>query len=269
MLIAVAESSGLGPVASVAGDRPAELLDLVRERPSTHVVLLTPRHAEIAMREQAHVAIAGLPGLRVYVAAFDHHVLTLTLLGNQLAELEGKADGWSEPGEAVQLLRQAAANARSVLWYPRARRSGSTEPTIGQRLASVFGAPGFLAELGVPGLVWARSGLTTRPDEVWCSAGNPPPTLVSQLGTTRCSPVPVTSTGGRPYAARGAVELTGLLWPGRAPLALAPCPSCSAALSTDGCAYCGTGPRARFTTDSTGRRGRVDGRTPPGESDAA
>ena len=263
MIVAVLGSDGLGPVLGLAGASPTELLQAVRERPDSHVALLTPAHRETDAREQAHVAVAAVPTLRVYVAALAHHALTLTLLGGLLTELEGQPEGWSDAGEAVQLLRRTAAASRSVLWYPRARTVGRTAPTFGQRLGSVFVAPGYFGEIDVPGLVPGRQGMSARPDERWYSSGSLPATLRDQLGDTPVHETAISLGEPRPYAGRGTVELTAVVRPHARVVGEAPCPSCGTSAGAAGCVFCGSGPRPPLTVVSTtaartgGRRHRT------------
>jgi len=205
---------------------------------------LVPWNVETLAREQAHVVIAAHPHTRVYVFGAQHHALTLTLLGAVVSESEGAPRGWTDPGEAVQLLQQSSAHSRSLLWHPRAIGLQEPEPTTAHRLASLFSGPGFFSEVGVPSsLVRARDGFDQRPDETLCLPGPVPQLLQTQLGSTACSVVDVQATMSRPYATRSSVELTGLVRPSRVPVLSPSCRGCGAGLMADGCAFCGVGPR--------------------------
>jgi hypothetical protein len=269
VLIAVGGTSGLGEVAGIAADHPTALLEVLKERPSSHVLLLTPWYAEAMAREQAHVAIAAQPKVRISVAAFRHHTFTLTLLGAVLVERRGVPGGWTDPGGAIQLLRQAAAESRSLVWHPRVLRMPDPQPTIGQRLRSVFGAPGFFGDLDATGVTAGESGITTRPDEVLCCAGEPPALLRRQLEQLPCAVVDVRTEGPRPYGQRATVELTGLVRPSRVPLAYARCSSCSAQLVGGGCVFCGSGPRVAFNAIKESPAVGAGRRSYRNESDAA
>ena len=243
----VSGSSGLGEVVGVSATDPAALLRQAEARPASHVIVLAPWYAVSLVREQAHVLVAGQPHTRVCVLPFRHHVLTLTLLAAVAQELKGAPNGWSEPGGAVQMIKQAAALSRSLVWYPRAWGLDETEASVGQRAASLFRPRGYFTEIGAAGLVEGRAGLTRTPDETLWSLGEPPALLRTQLSSDTCSPVAVTVADGGPYAARHAVELTGLVRPTRRPVQGEPCSSCSARRSAAECLFCGVGPRTGIT----------------------
>lgn len=248
MLIAVAGSSGLGQVVGVASTRPAALLEAVAADPSSHVIAMAPWHLAAAVREQAHVLIAARPDVRVCVLAPKHHALTLTLLGAVALEQRDTPDGWSEPGGAVQMITEAAAASRSIVWFPRAWGLEQPEASFGQRASSLFTPRGFFAEAGAAGLVEGRAGLTPTLNEVLCSAAEPPALLRAQLGSAACSTVGVTVEAGAPYATKDSVELTGLVRPSRRPVLGAPCGSCSARRSAAECYFCGCGPHTGSTS---------------------
>lgn len=248
MLIAVAGSTGLGQVAGISSTHPAALLKALQTQPSDHVIVLAPQHAASVAREQAHVVLAARPEARVCVLALSHHALTLTLIGAVALELEQTPNGWSEPGGAVQVIREAAARSRSLVWFPRAWGLHKPEPSLGQRAASLFKAQGFFAEVGTDGLAAGRTGISWAPDELVCAAGEPPALLRSQLGGSSCTAVEVSPEAGAPYASKASVELTGLVRPTRRPVLGEPCDSCSARRTAAECFFCGCGPRAGLTS---------------------
>lgn len=243
----VSGSSGLGQVVGVSATEPAALLRAAQARPVSHVIAFAPWYAASVVREQAHVLVAAQPDTRVCVLPLRHHVLTLTLLAAVAQEFEGAPNGWSDPGGAVQMIKQAAALSRSLVWYPRAWGLIEPEASMGQRAASFFRPRGYFTEIGAAGLVEGRAGLTRTPDETLWSLGEPPALLRTQLGSETCSPVAVTVADGGPYAARHAVELTGLVRPTRRPVQGEPCSSCSARRSAAECFFCGVGPRTGLT----------------------
>ena len=257
VLIAVAGSSGLGRVAGIPAARPGALLAALTATPERHVALLVPRHAATAARQQAHVAIAGRPELRVCVLPLDHHALTLTVIGATVLELEGPGRGWTDPGEAVQLLQQSAARSRSFVWYPRVLSLSDPAATWRQRVRSILGARGFFTELGSrTGLEPGRAGVSPRPDEVWYCAGPPPRLLQAQLGGQTWRALPVATEPSTPYATGTSVELTGLVQPPHPPITTGRCPSCSVRRTAGGCAFCGSGPRPWATA-----RGHAESRS--------
>lgn len=248
VLITVAGSTGLGQVAGISSTHPAALLRAVEAQPSDHVIALAPWHAASAAREQAHVVLAARPQARVCVLPLTHHALTLTLIGAAALELEHTPDGWSEPGGAVQLIKQAAARSRSLVWFPRAWGLDEPEPSVAQRAASLFKAQGFFTEVGAAGLAAGRTGISWAPNEVVCAAGDPPALLRSQLGSSDCAAVDVRPEPGAPYANKVSVELTGLVRPTRRPMLGEPCTSCSARRSAAECFFCGCGPRTGLSS---------------------
>ena len=227
----------------VSSTPPTALLDAVANNPTSHVIALAPTHLAAPVREQAHVLIAARPNARVCVLALEHHALTLTLLGAVVLEQQDTPNGWSEPGAAVQMIKEAAAASRSIVWFPRAWGLEQPEASFGQRATSLFRARGFFAEVGASGLVEGRAGLSATLDETFCSANEPPALMRSQLGPSACSTVGVVVEAGAPYATKGSVELTGLVRPSRRPALGTPCGSCSARRSTAECFFCGCGPR--------------------------
>lgn len=252
MLIAVAGSSGLGQVVGISATHPAALLRAVGDRPDERVVLLAPWYAAPVARAQAHVVLAACPRARVCVLPLAHHALTLTLLGVYVLEAEGEPAGWSEPNEAVQLLHQAAARTRSVVWYPRVLGLRDPAPALAQRLRSLGKAPGYFLELGPgAGLERGRRGLAPRSGENLYAAVEPSPLLRSQLAGTDLAVVSVVGDAAAPYATATSSELTGLVQPAHPPVSTESCPSCSARCTAAGCAFCGSGPRAARADGST------------------
>jgi hypothetical protein len=246
VLIVVGGSSGLGQVAGISSTHPAGLLKAFDDRPSRHVILLAPWYAATSARRQAHVTIAAHPSARICVLPLLHHPLTLTLLGAVVVESEGLVDGWSDPGEAVQLLNQSAARSRSLVWHPRLWGLHDPKPTLGQLVSGLFTARGYYAEVGGPaGYLRGRAGFPDQPGEVVCAAGELPSTLRHQLAGSGVSVVGVSTEPHPAYMTKGSVAVTGLVRP-LIPAGPAPaCPSCSASLLTTGCAFCGCGPRAK------------------------
>ncbi len=244
MLIAVAGSSGLGPVAGVSTTQPGALLQTVWTSPASHVVLLAPRYASSIAHEQAHVTIAAQPDIRVSVLPLDHHALTLTLVAGAVLQLERVAGGWADPGEAVQLLKQSAAQSRSLIWYPRVFGLRDPSPTWSQLARSLFARSGYITELGaganlVPGLVaWSGPNAGT-----WFSTGEVPRRFHTQPGAVAPSVVPVRTEVNAPYATRTSIELAALVRPVRTPITTAQCSACLVGRTAAGCAFCGSGPR--------------------------
>ena len=244
VLVAVAGSSGFGEVEGVASTHPTALLEVVTRPVPSHVLYLVPTFLETSGREQAHVLIAAHPQTQVHVLAADHHALTLTLIGAVLAEFEGTPGGWTEPGEAVQLIRQSIAHSRSLLWHPRVVGLHEPQPTAGQRLSSVLRRPGFVSEVGVPdSLEPAREGIRPNPREAMCVAGPVPQLLSAHLEGLTFTEVDIASTVPGPYSTRGTVEIAGLVRPTRSAVAGPLCPSCAASRIGDLCVFCGVGPR--------------------------
>lgn len=249
MLIAVAGSSGLGPVAGVSTTEPTGLLQVVAAAPAKHVVLVAPRYASSMARGQAHVTIAARPNIRISVLPMDHHALTLTLISSAVLQLERIPGGWTDPGEAVQLLKQSAARSRSLIWYPRVFGLRDPSPTWNQRTRSLFSPFGYLTELGPaahlePGGV----GLSCRSDETWFASGEVPRRFHTQPAAAAPSIVPLRSDPRAPYATRASVELTAFVGPTRRPITTALCSACSVGRTGAGCTFCGDGPRPGWTT---------------------
>jgi hypothetical protein len=243
--IAVAGSSGLGPVLGV-GVGPTALLTVLPAGGSGHVLLLTPRHLERRAREQAHVVVASHPGVRVGVLVLDHHALTLTLVGAAVHALRDAPSGWSEPGGAVQLIRQAAVRSRSIVWHPRVLGLRRPVPSIGQSAASLLRSGGYFVELGVDnGPTRGRGGFAPDGEEQLYTGEDPPALLRSQLGDSDPRTVAVVSESDAPYRTRRSVELCGLAGPAWAPLAQGECEICGATRPLSGCLFCGTGSTVR------------------------
>jgi hypothetical protein len=249
VLIAVAGSSGLGHVAGVSTAQPGGLLHAVRRSPASHVVLLAPQYASSMAHEQAHVTIAAHPDIRVAVLPFDHHALTLTLMASAVLQLEGVPGGWSDPGEAVQLLMQSAARSRSLVWYPRVFGLSEPSPTWNQRARSLFSPSGYVTELGPAANL--EPGLATwsgRREATWFSTGEVPRRLQSQPAAVAPSVVPVLTEINAPYATTASIELAVVVQPVRAPITTARCSACSVGRTAAGCAFCGSGPRPGWAT---------------------
>jgi hypothetical protein len=239
--IAVAGSSGLEAVIGV-GDQPTALLTALSADRPDHVLLLAPRHLERRAREQAHVVVAAHPRVRVGVLAFDHHPLTLTLIGAAVLALRDPAGGWSDPGAAVQLVQQAAVRSRSILWHPRVLGLRRPTPPLSQSAASLLRSGGYFVELGadnepLPG----RRGFVPDGEEQLYVAGEPPARLRSQLGATVPRTVAVSTESSAPYRTRHTVELCGLAGPAWAPLDQGDCDVCGVTRPPSGCLFCGAG----------------------------
>lgn len=239
--IAVAGSSGLESVLGV-GDGPTALLTALPATPSEHVLLLTPRHLERRAREQAHVVVASHRDLRVGVLVLDHHALTLTLIGAAVHALRDTPSGWSEPGAAVQLVRQAAVRSRSIVWHPKVLGLRRPVPSLAQSAASLVRSGGYFVELGTDnGPARGPGGFAPDGEEQLYTAEDPPALLRNQLGDTVPRTVSVISEAGAPYRTRRTVELCGLAGPAWAPLAQDSCEICGAGRPLSGCLFCGTG----------------------------
>jgi hypothetical protein len=252
--IAVAGSSGLGPVIGVGPDPAALLTGLPAVRPD-HVLLLAPRHLERRAREQAHVVVAAHPDLRVGVIAFDHHPLALTLIAATVLELRTTPAGWSEAGEAVQLVRQAAVRSRSIVWHPRVFGLRRPVPSVAQSAASLIKGFGYFAEMGADGgPTRGASGYAPDGEEELYVSGEPPALLLTQLGEATPRMVAVTSEPLAPYRTRRSVELCGLAGPVWPPLAQETCDGCAASRPRSGCLFCGTGVDQRTTPVQAGHR---------------
>jgi len=250
--IAVAGSSGLGAVIGVSTEPTALLAALPAARPR-HLLVLAPRHLERSAREQAHVVVAAHPEVRVGVLPFDHHALTLTLIGAAVLELRGTPTGWSEAGEAVQLVQQSAARSRSIVWHPRVLGLHRPVPSVAQSAASLFRAGGYFVELGTGGgPTRGARGYAPDGDEGLYVAGEAPPLLLSQLGETAPQVVALSPEGSAPYLTRGSVELCGLAGPSWAPLAERTCDVFATGRPPSGCVFCGTGEAATRPDSRTG-----------------
>jgi hypothetical protein len=267
VLIAVAGSSGLGSVAGVSPVEPAALLRAVRAEPASHVALLAPRYATSMAREQAHVIIAAEPDVRVSVLPFDHHALTLTLVGTTVLQLERVAGGWSDPGEAVQLLKQVAAWSRSLVWYPSVFGLRDPSPTWRHRVQSLLSRHGYITELGPvanlePGLI-DPSG---RSDANWFATSEVPRRVQAQPAATAPWVVPIGTDRSAPYATKTSVELAALVAPVRRAITTARCSACFVGRTAAGCAFCGAGPHPGWALTSApaeghGKRAMVGGGT--------
>ena len=245
MDIAVAGSSGLDSVLGV-GAGPTALLTALPATPAAHVLLLTPRHLERRAREQAHVVVASHPTVRVGVLVLDHHALTLTLLGAAVHAVRDSEAGWSEPGAAVQLVGQAAARSRSIVWHPRVLGLRRPVPSVGQSAASLVRSLGYFVELGSDsGPNRGSRGFAPDGEEQLYAAEEPSALLRRQLGETDPRLVSVLSESDAPYRTRRSVELCGLAGPSWAPLAQDECEICGATRPRSGCLFCGTGTSAR------------------------
>jgi hypothetical protein len=264
VLIAVAGSSGLGPVAGVSTTEPAALLRAVQAEPATsHVTLLAPRYATSMAREQAHVTIAAEPDIRVSVMPFDHHALTLTLVGTTVLQLERAAGGWSDPGEMVQLLKQAGARSRSLIWYPNVFGLRDPSPTWHHRVHILLSRQGYSTELGPaadlePGLI-EPSG---RSDANWFATSEVPRRVQAQPTAPRV--VPVRTERNAPYATKTSVELAALVAPVRRAITTALCSACFVGRTAAGCAFCGAGPHPGWPltpapAERNGKRAMVGG----------
>lgn len=245
MDIAVAGSSGLDSVLGVVAG-PTALLTALPAQPAAHVLLLTPRHLERRSREQAHVVVASHPTVRVGVLVLDHHALTLTLLGAAVHALRDTEAGWSEPGAAVQLVSQAAARSRSIVWHPRVLGLRRPVPSVAQSAASLVRSMGYFVELGSDsGPNRGSRGFAPDGEEQLYAADEPTALLRRQLGETDPRLVSVVSEPDAPYRTRRSVELCGLAGPSWAPLIQDDCEICGASRPRSGCLFCGTGTSAR------------------------
>ena len=250
MEIAVAGSSGLGAVIGVSTEPTALLASLPAARPQ-HLLVLAPRHLERSAREQAHVVVAAHPDIRVGVLPFDHHAFALTLIAASVLELRDTPSGWSEAGEAVQLVQQSAARSRSIVWHPRVLGLHRPVPSVAQSAASLFRAGGYFVELGAgTGPTRGARGFAPDGEEGLYVAGEAPPRLLTQLGDTVPEVVSLTTEGNAPYLTRRSVELCGLAGPSWAPLAQRPCEVCATGRPLTGCVFCGTGVASTTRPDS-------------------
>lgn len=242
MHIAVVGSSGLGMAVGISSD-PSALLTAVGGQGSAHVLVLAPRHLERRAREQAHVLVSVEGSRPVGVLGLDHHALTLTLIAATVLELQADAEvGWSDAGEAVQLVRQAAARSRSVVWHSRALGLRQPVPSLAQSAASVVRSRGYFGEVGNGGaLARGAGGFALDGEERLYAANRIPPLLGRQLGEVSPEIVAVQTDPAAPYRSRRSVELCGLAGPAWAALAQPACAVCEASRPGDGCLFCGTG----------------------------
>lgn len=246
MLIAVPGSSDLGGVLGVSTANPEALLRAIRDRfgpfRHRHVLVLSPHQLAATAREQAHVVIASDPAVRVCVLPLRHHGLTLSLIGRSVLGTELRPDGWTDPGQAVQLVHSIAARSRSLIWHPSLGSVEEPHPSLGERLAGLLPARSYFHELGSPGLLPARSGPGGPSPYGWHVAGSPSAQLRTSLGGVQLEPVDLSLAGRRPYAGRRSVEITQLAPPYARPLDGPTCGSCTATLVGSLCAFCGCGP---------------------------
>lgn len=245
MLVAVCGSSGLDDVVGISSSDRTALLRATSAHPADHVIVLAPRHAASVAREQAHVLVAADPSKRVCVLPLGHHAFSLTVIARNILSDSTWLTGRSDPGAAVQLIRQSATRSRSLVWYPHVWGLKQPTPTIPQLVLGLVGKPGFFSEVGVPaGLVRSRDGDLIGERDVLYVPADPPATLQSELGDAETISVPVTVDPSRPYATKACVELTVYVGAVHAPFAGATCTSCSATLVEDGCVFCQHGPSA-------------------------
>jgi hypothetical protein len=176
------------------------------------------------------------------VLPLRHHGLTLALIGRAMLAAELRPDGWTDPGQAVQLVLSMAARSRSLVWHPRLGSIAEPATTLAERAVSLFPARSYFYELGTRGLVPARLGLGAVPPDGWYAAGTPPVLLQTGLGGVVPESVLLFAAGDRPYAGRSSVELCRLVPPYAAPIQGPACRSCSATLVGSQCAFCGCGP---------------------------
>lgn len=253
MLIAVPGSSDLGGVLGVSSANPEALLRAIRDRfgpfRHRHVLVLCPQHLAASAREQAHVVIASDPAVRICVLPLRHHVLTLSLIGTSVLAAELRPGGWTDPGQAVQLVHSIAARSRSLIWHPSLASVEQPAPSLGQRVAVLAPARSYFHELGSHGLVPARSGPGGSSPYGWHVAGAAPPQLQVGLPGVVLEPVVLSPAGHRPYAGRRSVEITQLAPPSFRPLAGPACRSCTATLVGSLCAFCGCGPAGARSPD--------------------
>jgi hypothetical protein len=246
MLIAVPGASDLGGVLGVNAGRPDALLGALRDRfgpfRHRHVLVLAPRHTAAAAREQAHIVVASDPAVRICVLPLRHHGLTLALIGRAVLAAELRPDGWTDPGQAVQLVLSFAARSRSLVWHPRLGSVAEPGVTLAERAASLLPARSYFYELGTRGLIPARLGLGIVSPDGWYATGTPSVLLEAGLGGVVPEPVLQFPAGDRPYAGRNSVEISQLVPPYAAPIQGPACPSCTATLIGAQCAFCGCGP---------------------------
>lgn len=242
MRIAVAGSSGLGQAVGISSD-PSALLTALGGQGSAHVLVLTPRYLQRRAREQAHVLVSAERERPVGVLALDHHALTLTLIAAAVLELETDPElGWTDAGDAVQLVRQAAARSRSAVWHPRALGLRQPAPSLAQSAASLVRPHGYVAEIGQgAALVRGSGAFAADGEERLFVAGDVPPLLARQLGEVSYESVAVETDRSAPYRTRRSVELCGLAGPAWAALPQRRCLVCEASRPADGCLFCGTG----------------------------
>lgn len=180
--------------------------------------------------------------LRVGVLALDHHALTLTMVAASVHALRDTPSGWADPGDAIQLVEQAAARSRSVVWHPRVLGLRQPIPSVGQSALSVLRASGYFAEVGADtGPTRGAGGFGVDGEEVLYVAGTLPMLLRTQLGEAEARTVDVVVEGAAPYRTRRSVELCGLAAPAWAPLVQQTCRVCSVSRPASGCLYCGAG----------------------------
>ncbi|GAB3761787.1 hypothetical protein [Microlunatus parietis] len=246
MLIAIPGSSDLGGVLGFDAARPDALLRTIRDRfgpfRHRHVLVPTPRHHAVEVREQAHVAVAADPAVRIGILPLHHHALTLALIGRAVLAAELRPGGWTDPGQAVQLLLSLAARSRSLVWHPRLGTVSEPVTSLGERAAGLLPARSYLYELGAPAVIPARSGPGSASPDGWHVAGPPAPQLRAGLGVLAVEPVDFSPYGRRPYAGRNSVEITQLATTSARPWTGPACDDCSATMVDGLCVFCGCGP---------------------------
>lgn len=246
MLIAIPGSSDLGGVLGFDAARPDALLRTIRDRfgpfRHRHVLVPAPRQFAAEVREQAHIAVAADPAVRIGVLPLHHHALTLALIGRAVLAAELRPGGWTDPGQAAQLLLSLAARSRSLVWHPRLGTLAEPVTSLGERVAGLLPARSYLYELGAPALIPARSGPGSGAPDGWHSAGPAPAPLRAGLGVPTVEPVEFSPFGRRPYAGRSSVEITQLAAPAARSWTGPVCGDCSATLTGGLCVFCGCGP---------------------------
>lgn len=241
MHVIIHGSSGYRGALGLVDDHPAALLRLVEEAGPGPVLVLAPEHLVPTAREQAAVLLASDRGRQVGVLTAAHHSLTLTLIGAAVLDLEGDRRGWSDPGGAAQMVVQMAARGRSLVWHSRLLGLADPRPGWGQTLAAMLPSRGYLATVGVPGLLGDRLGVHEREGERWFVSAEAPARLdaLVHAGLARIGSA---AAGRAPYRTKASVELACLVSPDP-PLVGGPsCITCGASLLGAACAFCGHGP---------------------------
>lgn len=124
-----------------ASHDPIGLVEQLRPRRPSHVVLCCAPAEERQARYLANVVTGALPGTSVAVLPMMASGLAMSAVGVRTLE------GGGPPAAIVATLRSTVATAISGFWLQRLSKLSHPQPTFGQHVSSLFGKRGYVVTL--------------------------------------------------------------------------------------------------------------------------